>query len=57
MSKFLPYVEALAVAQSFGLANQKEWYAWGKEGMRPANVPGRPDKTVVAVVLPLYRNQ
>ena len=44
MSKFLPFDEALAVSQSLGLANQKEWYAWGKEGMRPANVPGGPHK-------------
>ena len=44
MSKFLPYVESLAVAQSLGLASSTEWYAWGKEGMRPANVPGAPHK-------------
>ena len=43
--QFLPYGEALAVSQSLGLANQKEWKAWGKEGMRPANVPCNPDRT------------
>ena len=45
MSKFLPYAEALAVAQSLRLANRKEWHAWGKEGLRPANVPAAPDQT------------
>ena len=45
MSKFLPYDEALAVAQSLGLANRKEWKVWSKEGMRPANVPSHPDRT------------
>ena len=42
---FLPFIVALVVAQSLGLANNKEWTAWGKEGMRPANVPSRPDRT------------
>ena len=42
--QFLPFEEALTVVQSLGLANQKEWHAWGKEGMRPANVPGAPDQ-------------
>ena len=45
MSKFLPYEEALAVAQSLGLATRVEWKAWGKEGMRPANVPSNPNRT------------
>ena len=45
MSKFLPFNEAQAVAQSLGLASNKEWGVWCKEGRRPPNVPSRPDKT------------
>ena len=45
MSKFLPFDEALAVAQSLGLANQFEWQQWCKEGMRPPNVPSTPGAT------------
>ena len=41
---FLPLSEALAVAHALGLANQREWEVWGKEGMRPPNVPCRPDQ-------------
>ena len=41
---FLPFDEALAVAQSLGLASQKEWRVWSKEGLRPPNVPSRPDQ-------------
>ena len=44
MRKFLPFVEALAVAQSLELASSTEWRAWCKNGMRPANVPSAPDK-------------
>ena len=43
-AQFLPFAEALAVVQSVGLANQKEWYAWCKEGRRPPNVPADPPK-------------
>ena len=39
---FLPFVEALAVSRSLGLANSTEWKVWSKEGMRPANVPSEP---------------
>ena len=45
MSRFLPFDEALVVAQSLGLASAKEWKALGKEGMRPPNVPSNPDAT------------
>ena len=45
MRKFLPFDEALAVAQSLKLANSTEWHAWCKEGMCPPNVPRRPDAT------------
>ena len=44
MSKFLPFDKALAVARSLGLASAAEWRAWCKEGMRPPNMPARPDK-------------
>ena len=39
---FLPFDEALDVARSLGLASTKEWRAWCKEGLRPANVPADP---------------
>ena len=42
--QFLPFGEALAVARSLGLASQKEWWAWCKDGMRPRNMPANPDK-------------
>ena len=45
MSKFMPFGQALAVAQSLGLASQKEWQVWCKEGRRPPNVPSNPNKT------------
>ena len=45
MSKFLPFAEALAVARSLNLASKMEWNVWCKEGMRPAYLPARPDKT------------
>ena len=45
MSKFLPFDEALAVAQSLGLASVAEWRVWCKEGMRPPNVPSNPQAT------------
>ena len=44
MSKFLPFDEALAMAQSLQLANRREWLAWCKNGMRPPNVPADPLK-------------
>jgi len=44
-SKFAPFGQALAFAQSLGLASQKEWKVWCKEGRRPANVPSDPCKT------------
>ena len=40
--RFLPFGEALAAARSLRLANQREWFAWCKEGLRPANVPSNP---------------
>ena len=45
MSKFLPFDEALDVAQALGLASAKEWKMWSKEGMRPPNVPSNPNAT------------
>ena len=44
-SCFLPFGEALAVAQSLGLASVKKWRAWCKEGMCPHDVPRGPDRT------------
>ena len=43
--QFLPFEEALAAARSLGLASQKEWEQWGKEGMRPPKVPAAPNRT------------
>ena len=37
-SKFAPFGQVLAFAQSLGLANRTEWKAWYKEGMRPLNL-------------------
>ena len=44
-SKFAPFGQALTFAQSLGLATQKEWKVWCKEGRRPPNVPSNPDAT------------
>ena len=41
---FLPIDVALAVTQSLGLASMKEWTVWGKEGVRPRNVPAQPGR-------------
>ena len=43
-SKFAPFGQALAFAQSLGLASAKEWKVWCKEGRRPPNVPSHPDR-------------
>ena len=43
--RFLPFDQAVGVAQSLGLASSTEWHAWGKEGMRPCNVPSNPQRT------------
>ena len=40
---FLPFAEALVVAQSLNLASSKEWRVWCKEGLRPLNVPFHPN--------------
>ena len=40
--QFLPFDEALALAQSLRLATSKEWYAWSRSGSRPTNVPSNP---------------
>ena len=42
---FLPFEEALPIARSLGLANQKEWGQWCKEGLRAPNVPSNPQRT------------
>ena len=43
-SRFAPFEEAAAVARSLGLRSASEWYAWGKSGARPTNLPCQPDK-------------
>ena len=45
--QFLPHDEALRVARSLRLVNEKEWRLWCNSGARPANVPSRPDKVYV----------
>ena len=45
--EFLPFEEALAVAQTLGpagMSGSREWKAWCKAGMRPAGVPSDPAK-------------
>ena len=42
---FLPFKKALAYAHSLGKKSQKEWKAWCKNDVRPANVPSNPDQT------------
>ena len=42
---FLPFAEALAVAQSLGLASVVEWQRWCKDGLRPPCVPYNPNKS------------
>ena len=37
--QLMPFEEALAVAQSLGLASQREWQAWCRDGMRPETSP------------------
>ena len=44
MSNFLPFNEALAVARSLGLASEREWQVWSKEGLRPRNMPATPNE-------------
>ena len=44
---FLPFDNALLVARSLRLINQKEWRAWCRTGARPANLPARPDEVYV----------
>ena len=41
---FLPFAEALVVARSLRLPRMREWQAWSKEGLRPANVPSMPNR-------------
>ena len=45
LSKFAPFGQALTYAQSLGLAGQREWVAWCKDGRRPPNVPSAPNHT------------
>ena len=44
---FLSFDEALRVARSLRLVNNKEWLAWCRSGSRPANVPACPDQVYV----------
>ena len=40
---FLPFKKALLHARSLELKSQTEWADWAKTGVRPANIPSRPD--------------
>ena len=42
---FLPFKKALVYAHSLKLKSQTEWKDWAKTGVRPANMPSRPDET------------
>ena len=41
---FLPFKKALLQARSLKLKGQTEWKDWAKTGVRPANMPSRPDQ-------------
>ena len=41
---FLPFKDALVHARALKLKGVQEWEAWRKSGVRPANVPSRPDQ-------------
>ena len=44
-TQWLPFGEALAVAQTLGpagMSGKREWNEWCKAGMRPAGVPSNP---------------
>ena len=41
---FLPFGDALRVARCLLLASSKEWRVWSREGLRPPNVPGAPNR-------------
>ena len=41
--EFLPFDEALLYARSRKFNTRREWGAWSKSVVRPANVPSRPD--------------
>ena len=43
--EFLPFKEALLLARSLKLTSKKEWEAWCKSGVRPANFPSCPHQT------------
>ena len=45
--QFLPFDEALRVAQHLRLVNQAEWQLWCRTGARPANVTAGPDQVYV----------
>ena len=48
IEQFLPFDEAVAVAQTLGPAGmsvQNEWKAWCKAGVRTAGLPSAPDRT------------
>ena len=41
---FLPFKKALLYARTLKLKSLKEWTDWARTGVRPANMPSRPDK-------------
>ena len=43
--QFLPFKKALVYARSLKLKTMKEWKAWSKTDVRPANVPTHPEGT------------
>ena len=42
--QFLPFEEALQVAQSFKMRTKVEWEAWCGRGERPSDIPSNPDQ-------------
>ena len=43
--QFLPFKQALLHARALKLKSKKEWRDWARTGVRPANMPSRPDRT------------
>ena len=43
--RFMPFAQALVFARGLKLKTLKEWEAWRKSGVRPANLPATPNRT------------
>ena len=41
---FRSFEDARMYARTLGLKSQKDWFAWGKSGARPPDIPANPDR-------------